>query len=438
MIGQTINNYTIVSLIGEGGMGSVYLARHKYLDIESAIKVLHPHYSKNQEIKDRFINEGIVLSKLDSPFIVKIKDFFDNGEYLFLVMEYIKGIALDHYLSNVFGPIPELRAIEIFKKILLGVHSAHLKGVIHRDLKPSNIILESDDTPKILDFGIAKLLDSNYKATSPGTRMGSVIYMSPEQILGKEIDIRTDIYSLGLTLFEMLTARNPYDQESGSEYSIHSKIVNEPLPLPSLYYPNISSQTEYLISKAVAKNPNDRFGNCDDFIEALNNLSFEYREIISVSNVVNEFTEVKKEEKGYKTSDELLKEVDKKTKIRQDIQLTDKLVRKKKTNNNYILLGTFVFLLLVVGIIYLIKSNDNSEIKPDVKKENTSPIQKPIDTKPQEQPKKESTTIDNSKQSSDDKESTDKQKRKSTPKPKKNYERETNSQNTQKGHTTFK
>ncbi|MBZ0201610.1 MAG: serine/threonine protein kinase [Ignavibacteria bacterium] len=381
MVGKTINNYYIESVIGEGGMGTVYRARHKYLDIHTAIKVLHLQYSRNPQFKERFINEAVALSKLDSPYIVKIKDFFDHEQNLFLVMEYIKGVGLDQYIRNVFGPIPEVRAVEIFRKILLGVNSAHAKSVIHRDLKPSNIILENDDTPKILDFGIAKLLDSDNKMTSPGSRMGSAIYMSPEQVLGRDLDLRTDIYSLGITLFEMLTGKNPFDLDNASEFTINSMIVNEPIPLPRSFYPHLSVGIEEVILKATAKNVYDRYNNCEEFIKSLAELD----EVIpyigypvysdpepSLQTGGNSTVIIEpgpQKEVSYKTSSELLSEVQKQAALKQMMNSANRQSSYGFKKNIYILTGVFLFLVLSAIIIYYIKYGEETDLKKETIKE---------------------------------------------------------------------
>ncbi len=399
MVGKTINNYYIESAIGEGGMGTVYRARHKYLDIYTAIKVLHLQYSRNPQFKERFINEAVALSKLDSPYIVKIKDFFDYEQNLFLVMEYVRGVGLDQYIKNIFGPIPEIRAIEIFRKILIGVNSAHIKGVIHRDIKPSNIILENDDTPKILDFGIAKLLYSDNNMTSPGSRMGSAIYMSPEQVLGRDIDIRTDVYSLGITLYEILTGKNPFDVENASEFTINSMIVNDPIPLPRSFYPHLSAEIEDIILKATAKNAGNRFYNCEEFAASLAGLDetapyIENPQYFSSeppiptrgdSTIIIE-PEIKKEP-DYKTSSDLLIEVSNQAALKQMINSANRRSSFGLKKNIFILAGLFLFLVLSTVIIYYIKNSEETELKketikvqPNADDENFSTIQKELES----------------------------------------------------------
>ena len=250
-------------------MGVVYLGNHVKIDRKVAIKVLNPALATNTEIRQRFLNEAKTLSNLTHQNIVTLFDFIEQDDNLCLVMEFVEGIPLDTFITKQQGPIPELRSIKIFTQVLDGFNYAHNKGIIHRDIKPSNIMLQADDMPKILDFGIAKILNADLNMTRAGTRIGSIYYMSPEQILGERVDQRSDIYSLGITIFEMLTAKRPYDIATSSEFIIQDKIVKEPLPSPRSYYPAITEAMEYIVYKATAKNPNDRFQSCSEFKEAL-------------------------------------------------------------------------------------------------------------------------------------------------------------------------
>lgn len=282
MIGQTLNSYKILSKINEGGMGVIYLARHKYLERNAAIKVLKTGFSKNNDIKERFFHEAKTLSMLDHPYIVKILDFDQYEDNCYIIMEYVEGITLEDHVRFKSGLIPEEKAKELFSKILSGLGYAHSKDVVHRDIKPSNIIIDTELNPKILDFGIARLLSNDNRLTKVGGRMGSPLYMSPEQCLGKETDFHSDIYSIGVTLYEALTAKHPFENENDSDYALQSRIINEnPLP-PSYYYPPISKHIEFIISTALSKNPYERFSSCYAFIDAFNNpyftASYNYQE----------------------------------------------------------------------------------------------------------------------------------------------------------------
>ena len=269
MVNKIISNYRIISKIGEGGMGSVFLAQHQTINRKAAIKMLNPELARNEDIKKRFLNEAQTLSNLNHHNIVSLYDFAEKENQLFLIMEYVDGRTLDEILINMQGPFYEKRTVKIFTDILSGFAYAHKKGIVHRDIKPSNIMLEKDDTPKILDFGIAKILEGDIRLTKTGTRMGSVLYMSPEQILAKHVDSRTDIYSLGITLFEMLTGKLPYDTDNESEYEIQSKIVKELIPPIRSYNSSISEKFELIINRATAKDPSQRFQSCEEFKKVL-------------------------------------------------------------------------------------------------------------------------------------------------------------------------
>ncbi len=268
MINTKILTYTVKSKIGEGGMGSVYLGIHQNLDRKAAIKVLNPELSNNAELIKRFHNEAITLSKLNHQNIVSIYDFVDSDGKYFLIMEYAEGDTLDIIIEKR-GPIGENTAIKLFGKVLDGFSYAHQKGIIHRDIKPSNIIVGTDNEIKILDFGIAKILESGNKLTKTGTRMGSINYMSPEQILARDVDTRSDVYSLGVTLFEMLSGSLPYNSDNESEYEIQTRILKEPLPSILQINQNISSNTDFVIQKATSKDPNQRFRSCEEFKNSL-------------------------------------------------------------------------------------------------------------------------------------------------------------------------
>ncbi|RPI15478.1 MAG: serine/threonine protein kinase [Ignavibacteriae bacterium] len=403
MVGQIINNYKLISLIGEGGMGTIYLAEHKYLDTRAAIKVLHPHLTRNKEIKERFINEAVVLSKLSNPYIVKLKDFFDYGDNLFLIMEFVNGVPLDKYIKDVNGPVPEHRTKPIITKILDGVNEAHSKGIIHRDIKPSNIMLEPDDTPKILDFGIAKLALSDNKQTMPGSRIGSLIYMSPEQILGKEVTIATDIYSLGILLYEMLTAKNPFDIPDGNEYLINNKIISQDIIPPSSIYPAISRHIEEVFYKAIAKDPVNRFHDCAEFLRAIDDVYFNSKIEHSKPSYTPQpvYTPqpfAQQQQTQIKSSAQIMNEIAGRTAIDTPLQYKNEMPGQKvhdvKNYNRkimYALSAMFLFLIVLSSLIYaLYFRNNDVEIETDVPIKREINIQKQpekIEVKTNEEPK---------------------------------------------------
>lgn len=266
MIGKTINNYLIERKLGEGGMGEVYYARHNKVDREVAIKVLHSHLFQNESIHNRFKNEANALIKLSHPNIVKIYDYVEQENFACLIMEYINGYTLDVYLNNYSGPLPSPKASSIICSVLEAVQYAHDCNIFHRDIKPANIMISKDGSRvRIMDFGIAKLADSNsFQTTHANTQLGTPFYMSPEQIKGLPYSRMSDIYSLGVTLFEMVTGICPY-HDIKSLFELQLKIVNEPLPETNKYYPNVNIRIQNAIIKATQKAPELRFQSCNEF-----------------------------------------------------------------------------------------------------------------------------------------------------------------------------
>jgi serine/threonine protein kinase len=255
---MTIRDYHVIRQLGEGGMGTVYLVEEPLLDRKVAVKVLNPELMANQELVERFRQEAKVQSGLVHPGIVQLYTFFkEDGKYC-MVMEYVEGETLRALIERT-GPLGEARSLKIFGEVLEAVQYAHGRGVIHRDLKPSNIMISDGMTAKVMDFGIAKVL-GDHGLTHTGTRMGTVYYMSPEQVLAeKTIDQRTDFYSLGITLYEMLTGKLPYNIDTESEFKIMQQIVEGKIPDPRELYPHISDKTVQLLLGCIAKKKEDRF-----------------------------------------------------------------------------------------------------------------------------------------------------------------------------------
>jgi len=270
MIGKIINNYILERKLGDGGMGVVYYAKHNKVDREVAIKVLHSDLFFNESIHNRFKNEANALIKLNHPNIVKIFDYVEQENFACLIMEYINGHTLDDYIAKISGPLSSEKVISIIIPVLEAVQYAHDNNVYHRDIKPANIMISQDGNKvRIMDFGIAKLTDSkNFKTTHANTQLGTPFYMSPEQIKGLPYSRMSDIYSLGVTLFEMVTGKCPY-HEITSLFDLQSKIVNQPLPHTSDFYPGVSQRIQNAITIATQKSPEHRFQSCADFIKYL-------------------------------------------------------------------------------------------------------------------------------------------------------------------------
>ena len=294
MIGKKILNYEIKSLIGEGGMGNVYLGEHTSIGRKVAIKVLKPELANNQEIRNRFKNEASVMAKLQHSNLVGLIDYVDENEGLYLIMEYVEGKGLDEVLKELKQPMVIDRAKAIMKQILSGFAYAHQNGIIHRDVKPANILLTTDDKVKVLDFGIAKLVgDAEFNLTKTGTQVGTVYYMSPEQVKAKELDLRSDIYSLGVTFYELLTGSCPYKAMT-SEYDVYDKIVKEPLKSLTSTMGGKYINEWNVIQKATEKNPSKRFQNCAEFESMLANVAAVHESKIVTADAQEEKREEKK------------------------------------------------------------------------------------------------------------------------------------------------
>lgn len=250
-------------------MGHVWLAEHTLLGRRVAVKGLHPQFARNAGVRARFKQEAATLSMLHHPNIVALYDYIETETEAYLVLEYVEGTPLDEYIAHKTGPIPTAQLKPLFAQILDGFIYAHSQQVIHRDIKPSNFLVTQDGRVKVLDFGIAKILtDANQKLTKTGTNIGTVLYMSPEQVRGQVVDVRSDIYSLGVTLYQMATGRVPYEGITG-EFAVYEQIVNHPLPRASEMYPGVTADIEGLIAKATAKELAARFQSCGEFREAL-------------------------------------------------------------------------------------------------------------------------------------------------------------------------
>ena len=268
MIGRQIGNYKIVSQLGEGGMGMVYKAEHVSLGQIVAVKSLHPTLMGNQAARDRFEREAQALARLNHPNIIKLLDYISTAEGCFLVMEFAEGDDLEQKLQRM-GLIPPEQCLPWFVGACKGLSYAHQKNIIHRDIKPSNIMVHPSGVTKLLDFGTAKVVDAQ-RLTQQGMTLGTVIYMSKEQLLGKPLDPRSDVYSLGVTLYECLTGQLPfYDEE---ERKLVVKIAKEdPIP-PSQHYPGIKPDLEAVILRSMTKDPNQRYQSAEEFEQALSRL----------------------------------------------------------------------------------------------------------------------------------------------------------------------
>lgn len=260
-IGKKFNGrYLILGNIGSGGMANVFLARDLILDREVAIKVLRYDFLNDQSAIRRFQREMLASTELVHPNIVTVYDAGQEGETQFLVMEYVKGMDLKRYIQTQY-PIPYDRIVDIMQQILSAVSLAHQHRIIHRDLKPQNILIDESGTVKITDFGIAVAL-SETSITQTNSMLGSVHYLSPEQARGSMATNQSDIYAIGIILYEMLTGKVPFDGESA--VTIALKHFQEEIPSVRLYDRHVPQSLENVVLKATAKDPIDRYQSAEE------------------------------------------------------------------------------------------------------------------------------------------------------------------------------
>ncbi|MCH6574986.1 MAG: serine/threonine protein kinase, partial [Bacteroidetes bacterium] len=264
MIGKTISHYKIIEKLGEGGMGVVYKAEDTKLKREVAIKFLPRFISANKEERQRFEIEAQAAASLNHPNITTIHSIEDVDDQLFIVMEYIDGIELKDKIKS--GPISTDEVINIANQIAEGLDVAHKKGIIHRDIKSSNIMITKDGKVKIMDFGLAKIKGGT-ELTKIGSTVGTAAYMSPEQARGEGVDQRTDIWSFGVVLYEMLTGQLPFkgDYEQAVIYSI----LNEEPKLITELRRDIPSRLAHIVKRILKKNSKDRYQTTAELVDDL-------------------------------------------------------------------------------------------------------------------------------------------------------------------------
>ena len=361
--GQKINDrYQIIRMIGEGGMANVYLAHDIILDRNVAVKILRGDLADDEKFVRRFQREAIAASSLSHPNIVEMYDVGeDNGSY-FIVMEYVEGKTLKSLIKRRGSlTIPEV--IDIMLQLTSGIACAHDSFIIHRDIKPQNVLILDDGIVKITDFGIAMALNSN-ELTQTNSVMGSVHYLPPEQANGSGSTIKSDIYSLGILMFELLTGKLPFKGENAVEIAI--KQMKDQIPSVCKINPEIPQSIENIILKACAKNPKNRYESAHEMYEDLKTAMDEDR--IDEKRVVYEYPEQELEETKKLPN---LKEINKEDKK-----------EGKKINKALIITGSIVgALTLLFIIIFLIipSASKTPDIKvPDVSGMTVSKAEKAL------------------------------------------------------------
>jgi eukaryotic-like serine/threonine-protein kinase len=267
MIGEVLDHYRVLELVGRGAMGVVYKALDVNLERQVAIKVMSAEARDDPDFVERFRLEARAQGALNHPNVALLFDFFVHEGTPVAVMEYIDGESLEQLIKRR-GATPAHEAMPIFKQALRGVAAAHRAGIVHRDLKPGNLMVTRDGIVKVMDFGIAKRAGVT-GATKVSTSIGSPLYMAPEQILGRAVDCRTDIYALGVTLYELLCGQRPFNSRGKAEYLVLDAHVNDLPEPPTVYRYGIPQPIVDAVMRSLAKDPDARFQSAEQFISAL-------------------------------------------------------------------------------------------------------------------------------------------------------------------------
>lgn len=265
LTGKQLGPYRIVEPLGEGGMAAVYKAFQPGVERHVALKILPSHLAKNPEFVTRFKREAGMLAQLQHPHLLPVFDYGESDGYTYIVMPLLKSGTLDEMLTG--KPLPDTQIEHIMSQLGSALDYAHSKGIIHRDIKPSNVLIDEQGNCLLTDFGIAKMVEGQDKLTSTGTIVGTPAYMSPEHGAGKSLDKRSDIYSLGVILFELVTGRVPFRAET--PVAVVVKHMHDPLPMPRTLNSGLSDAVEAVVLKALAKNPADRYATTGDMAKAL-------------------------------------------------------------------------------------------------------------------------------------------------------------------------
>ncbi|MBF6061743.1 serine/threonine protein kinase [Nocardia terpenica] len=271
--GTIVGGYLVQRVLGAGGMGTVYLAKHPSLPRMDALKVLSPELSRDREFRARFEREGNLAAGLDHPNIVSVYNRGEEDGRLWIAMQYVDGTDAAAELTRDPRALTPLRALRIITEVGKGLDYAHRRGLLHRDVKPANFLLSDkhgdDERVLLTDFGVAKSTDDANELTQTGSFLATIAYASPEQLAGYPVDHRADIYSLACSFFKLLTGQNPYP--SAQPAMVMMGHLHEPPPRPTAVRVGLSPAIDQVFARAMAKNPAERFGSCREFTDAATN-----------------------------------------------------------------------------------------------------------------------------------------------------------------------
>ncbi len=298
LIGSTLDKYEIVCEVGHGGMAVVYRGRDSVLDREVAVKVLHPHLAAREESRMRLRREALTVAKLRHENILEIFDYSgEEVEESYLVTEFIHGMTLREWLDTRWRPRPALAAL-VIHRLCVALDHAHTAGVVHRDLKPENVMIREDGVLKLMDFGIAQILDTQ-KLTLTGQLLGSPAYMAPELISGKPLDARTDLFAVGIMLYQLATGSLPFSGRNPHE--VLNRIMDADYPPPATICPLVDEDLEKIIARALAQEPDERYQDAKGLASDL----AEYLEFVGVPPKHDEVT------RYFTEGDDYVQELDK-------------------------------------------------------------------------------------------------------------------------------
>jgi serine/threonine-protein kinase len=270
-----IGKYLVKRELGRGGMGAVYLAEQPGLGREVAIKQLVASAAADPVALKRFLQEAQVMARTSHPNLVQVHDLELMGAENYIVLEFVRGKSLREWINQ--GPIPPPQVFAVMHGVLQALDYAHKRAIVHRDMKPENVLLSDDGMVKVADFGIARLTDDSGvggTATKTGTTVGTPQYMSPEQVASSKVDGRSDLYSAGIVLYELVTGQPPFTaSESDGPFTLMAKHVQAPPKPPSVFQPGLDPILEQVILKSIAKRPEDRFQTGEEFDAAISRVA---------------------------------------------------------------------------------------------------------------------------------------------------------------------
>ncbi|HRF98993.1 MAG TPA: serine/threonine-protein kinase, partial [Aggregatilineales bacterium] len=348
LIGKTLKNgdYEIREIIGKGGMATVYLGYQKNVERQVAIKVLSFHTGVDDEFKERFQLEARTIARLQHPHILSLHDYGAEDDLLYLVMAYLSGGTFENRISKGEVTLDEIE--RVLREIGGAIDYAHRQGIVHRDIKPANILLDSEGHALLTDFGIAKLTEGNIGLTGTNV-VGTPAYMSPEQAQGMEVTGASDIYSLGVVVFQALTGKLPFN--APSVLQIMLRVVQDPIPDLEDFVTDAPPQLNSVLSRALAKDPDARYATAQEFADAFTEA---IRATSKVPIVQRPLTRVDTTQNTAKLTNPLV------TKLKTDSNPTGQTVIVQQSTNPLILLGGFAIIAIALVVLVVILTSGNN------------------------------------------------------------------------------